>query len=236
MLIFLSLLTLEIASAQERNIPDDLPNPITLTIQGVGTGDRGCYISGIQQTPEGPREWGLMGEFGCEDSLITGLSYELHWYEQNVLAAACEGDVDCGLSDIEPLVSQAKRVPRPWSPECLDVGTQMQMNACFRVGAANADEEMQTVLSLIRARSEDPVFVKKLDASQHAWEVYRDAQISARFPAEDTRREYGSMYPSCHQALKETITRDRIEELMIWLEGVEEGEVCSGSVPLSPRP
>ena len=107
----LTLLAVCSLFAQENNIPKDLPNPVKLTITGAGTGDRGCYISGLELGGEKP--WELMGEHGCEYQLVVGKSYELGWSEGNVYAAACEGDMDCPLSDIEPIVRSIAPIPAP---------------------------------------------------------------------------------------------------------------------------
>jgi hypothetical protein len=36
----------------------------------------------------------------------------------------------------------------------------------------------------------------------------------------------------CYSAYKEELTRQRIKTLQQWLEGVEEGDVCAGSLKL----
>ena len=105
----LTLLAVCSLFAQENNIPKDLPNPVKLTITGAGTGDRGCYISGLELG--GEKAWELMGEHGCEYQLVVGKSYELGWREGNVYAAACEGNMDCPLSDIEPIVMSITAIP-----------------------------------------------------------------------------------------------------------------------------
>ncbi len=102
-------------SAQENNVPKDLPNPVTLTITGAQTGDRGCYVSGTE-VGEAKKSWELMAEHGCESALVVGESYVLTWSPWSVLAAACEGNMDCPLSDTEPLVTGIRPVQGPAAP------------------------------------------------------------------------------------------------------------------------
>ncbi len=95
--------------------------------------------------------------------------------------------------------------------------------------------EMQldsTYQQIIEKYQKDTLFIQKLEKSQNAWLAYRDAQLNARFPKENKREEYGSVYPMCAENILIDLTKERIEELQIWLDGFEEGEVCSGSVEI----
>ncbi len=219
------------ALAQQRNIPDDLPNPITLTVTDAVTGDRGCYIHGVQSTVDGTREWDLMGEFGCEAWLVPGLLYSFEWGEQNVLAASCEGDVDCGLSDVEPLVRAATLVQPPESSACREAETSSARNACASAKAAVAQSELDAVLKHIRLQyAENEGFLVKLRDAQTAWEAYRTAQIAARYPHLSEPGHYGNGHRVCLAAYKENLTRKRISELQPWLDGDENDDGCAGSV------
>ena len=213
MLSLVLLVSLNSVHAQERNIPSDLPNPITLTIIDASTGDRGCDIQGSQSTPEGSREWNLMGEFGCESSLLKGQSYALTWREQAVLAGVCEGDVDCGLSDVEAVVTDWKLVSGRDIDPCLEPMTQLEINACAGGQASGAQSELEVILQTIRVRyREDTVFIEHLELSQIAWLAYRDAQMAARYPPREDGY-YGSMQPSCEATYEEELTRNRVAEL-----------------------
>jgi hypothetical protein len=49
----------------------------------------------------------------------------------------------------------------------------------------------------------------------------------------DTEREegyYGSVHPMCVAMYLTQLTEERIKILRIWLDGIEEGDVCCGSV------
>ncbi|MBT3200051.1 MAG: DUF1311 domain-containing protein [Phycisphaerales bacterium] len=77
----------------------------------------------------------------------------------------------------------------------------------------------------------DEKFIKAFDASQLAWQKYRDAQMTMIFPeTEDPQLHYGSSFRLVFPAHLTGITKKRIEELTIWIEGVEEGELGFRSV------
>lgn len=50
-----------------------------------------------------------------------------------------------------------------------------------------------------------------------------------KFP-EPEPGSYGSSYPMCVSAYKAELTRARIRELRRWLDGIDEGDICGGSV------
>jgi hypothetical protein len=51
-----------------------------------------------------------------------------------------------------------------------------------------------------------------------------------KFPAENKQTVYGSVYPMCVSFFLKELTEERIEKLNVWINGIEEGNVCSGSV------
>ena len=211
---------------------EDLPNPLTVTITHAETGDRGCYISGQEKQKDGTlKDRSLMGDFGCEDLLTVGKTYELNWSVIAVLAADCEGDVDCGRSDMEPVVNTFTEVKM----SCWDnANTQIDMNSCAYEDFKKADAELNRVYNAIRSEySSNKLFLKKLKKSQQTWIAFRDAELEAFYPhQDDTRRHYGSIYPICHNGLLARLTIERTKQLQVWLDGVEEGDVCSGTVKL----
>lgn len=80
----------------------------------------------------------------------------------------------------------------------------------------------------------DEQFISKFKASQRAWLKFRDAQLEALFP-EDDKRYYGSSYPMCACESLAVLTQARNAQLQVWITGVEEGEVCAGSVKVADR-
>ncbi len=65
-----------------------------------------------------------------------------------------------------------------------------------------------------------------------AWCRFRDAHIDALYPAENKALAYGSAYQRCRRMAIVALTRQRIEQLRQWMNGVAEGDVCAGSLPI----
>jgi len=94
-----------------------------------------------------------------------------------------------------------------------------------------ADTEMNSIYRRILAENQnDRLFVQKMRAAQRAWVAFRDAHLESLFPATDKRAAYGSVQPMCHCMELEKITAERAKVLKQWLDGVEEGDVCAGSI------
>lgn len=64
---------------------------------------------------------------------------------------------------------------------------------------------------------------------EHAWIKSRDAEVTMKFP-ETEPGYYGSSYPMSVSAYKAELTRARIRELWRWPDGIDEGDICGGSV------
>lgn len=118
------------------------------------------------------------------------------------------------------------------SKSCLETAdTQFAMNQCAGIGYKEADDELNRVYKEIQSLyKDDPLFLEKLKAAQLAWITLRDADMELYFPMENKRRNYGSVYSMCAAGIKTKLTLARVEFLKQWLNGSEEGEVCSGSV------
>ena len=75
----------------------------------------------------------------------------------------------------------------------------------------------------------DTTFLAAAQESQKAWLVWRDAQIRMKYP----KREigwYGSNHGMCLAMYKTELTRKRVDELKVWVDGIEEGDGCAGTV------
>lgn len=98
-----------------------------------------------------------------------------------------------------------------------------------------ADRKMNDIYKqIIQEYHNDKIFLKKLKAAQVVWLKFRDAHIDSLFPAEDKRAVYGSTYKMCYYFKLKKITDDRIIQLQEWLDGLEEGDVCAGSIKITP--
>ncbi len=108
--------------------------------------------------------------------------------------------------------------------------TQAGMSKAACDEYTKTDAELNTIYrQVLRERQADAPFTRKMRAAQRAWIAYRDAHLAALYPATDTPREYGSVYPTCRCAALAEATRKRTEELRRWTNGAAEGDVCAGS-------
>jgi len=108
--------------------------------------------------------------------------------------------------------------------------TQAGMNKAACDEYTKTDAELNTIYrQVLRERQADAGFTRKMRAAQRAWIAFRDAHLAALYPAADTRREYGSVYPTCRCAALAETTRKRTEELRRWTKAAAEGDVCAGS-------
>lgn len=109
--------------------------------------------------------------------------------------------------------------------------SQAQMNNDSYVSYKKVDNELGVVYQkVINKYSKNPDFINALRASERLWIQLRDAEIKMRFPANDPRLEYGSVYPMCVNIYLENITKTRINYLKEWLQSTDGGDVCSGSL------
>jgi len=92
-----------------------------------------------------------------------------------------------------------------------------------------ADREMNRVyLKIVSDYRGRLAFIKALKKAQLAWLRYRDAHVESIFPGDAS--QYGSVSTMCRCGSLAEITKERTQTLNRWLEGVEEGDVCAGSV------
>ncbi|MGY3040437.1 uncharacterized protein YecT (DUF1311 family) [Rhodanobacter sp. TND4EL1] len=123
--------------------------------------------------------------------------------------------------------------------QCNPQGSQTELNACAGAEFGRADAELNRVWKAIQARYDDqPKFLAQLKKAQQAWLVFRDAEMAAKFPLAPGERanvQYGSVFPMCESGFKARLTTQRVAQLKVWLDGVEEGDVCSGSVKLKDQ-
>jgi hypothetical protein len=54
--------------------------------------------------------------------------------------------------------------------------------------------------------------------------------MKARYP--DNASSYGSVFPMCWFSYLRELTEERIKKLKVWVTGIEEGDVCTGSVKI----
>lgn len=111
--------------------------------------------------------------------------------------------------------------------------SQFELNECAASDLKKADDELNRVYKeILKRHAGDQVFVKRLKAAQRAWISFRDAELEAIFPAADKRLEYGSAFPMCYFNWQKELTVQRTQQLRRWQVGVDEGEICAGSLPV----
>lgn len=119
---------------------------------------------------------------------------------------------------------------------CLEKAiTQREINLCDSNEQALADKELNQIYQAVLKKHQDnKKFIDKLKISQHAWLKWRDAEMETLFPEHDEPEYYGSSFAGCWSNQLAVLTRERSRQLRIWLDGVEEGDICAGSHPIKP--
>jgi uncharacterized protein YecT (DUF1311 family) len=105
--------------------------------------------------------------------------------------------------------------------------SEMNEDACGKY--KKADAELNRVYQrIMRDYAGDNNFIQKMKIAQRAWVTFRDAHLDSLYPKSDPGA-YGDVNPMCRCMVLEALTKDRINSLRGWADGVEEGDVCSGS-------
>jgi uncharacterized protein YecT (DUF1311 family) len=101
----------------------------------------------------------------------------------------------------------------------------------FKLSESRLQETIRTIRTLYKA---DPRLLRCLEASQQAWLVYRDKQMAMIFPLlNEDPNAYGTMFSLCWSTWMTKLTNQRTAELQVWIDGIEEGEVCAGSIRIT---
>ncbi|MFZ4456976.1 MAG: lysozyme inhibitor LprI family protein [Bacteroidales bacterium] len=113
----------------------------------------------------------------------------------------------------------------------LSAQTQAEMNSIEANSFKQADRELNIVYKrILQEYKTNSLFINRLKDSQRIWIKFRDAELLVKYP--DPESNMGSIHSMCVSNYLEYLTRERIKTLRVWLTGVEEGDVCSGSVKL----
>jgi len=106
--------------------------------------------------------------------------------------------------------------------------SQTEMNQQATSKFKKQDKELNKVYKqILNEYSSDTVFITNLKSSQKIWIRFRDAEVKMRYPGIDYAGTSTSM---CKAQLMVEITKARIKTLKVWLTGITEGDVCSGTV------
>ena len=122
----------------------------------------------------------------------------------------------------------------------IEAQTQQEMNKDACDAYNDSDREMNILIGFLKdehkAYKDDKVFIASLEKAQRAWTAYRDAYADSMFPEKNKQAAYGSAYQMCRCNELKKITDQRIQDLKRWQDGVEEGDVCSGSIKTTMDP
>ena len=121
---------------------------------------------------------------------------------------------------------------------CFDkANTQLEINQCGGLDQQIVDQALNTVYQAVLTKhATNQLFVQKLKLAQRAWITWRDAEMAAIYPETHDPGFYGSSFAGCWNGQLARITRERTLQLRKWLDGVEEGDICSGSYPIKQMP
>jgi hypothetical protein len=81
-----------------------------------------------------------------------------------------------------------------------------------------------------RLYAHDPGFLAKMETAQETFRRFRTAHLESLYPANDKALVYGRVFGRCYQTAYVAVTRQRIEQLQMWIKGRPEGDVCAGSI------
>jgi uncharacterized protein YecT (DUF1311 family) len=110
--------------------------------------------------------------------------------------------------------------------------TQSDMNESAENGYQKADKELNRVYhQILNEYKDDTAFIRNFKNAQRLWVLFRDAEMNAKFP-ESPDHYYGSVLPMCWSMELTGLTQERTQKLKVWIDGIEEGDACSGSVKM----
>lgn len=116
-----------------------------------------------------------------------------------------------------------------WFSGAAAAQTQGEMNRDACAEQKEAEQKLRkTYAEILRNYHADKSFIKHMQSAQRAWLAYREAHLRSLYPHEDLA-EYGSVYDMCLCSALAEITNNRIKELEQWTQGIEMGDVCTGS-------
>lgn len=108
--------------------------------------------------------------------------------------------------------------------------TQAEFNkeayAQFKESDKRLNEVYKAILTIY---SNDTIFIQNLKKSQRIWIQFRDAEMLMKYP-NYSDQTIDSIQPSCHSHYKRELTNQRIDRLIDWVIGIEEGYICNGSI------
>ena len=107
--------------------------------------------------------------------------------------------------------------------------SQSELNKQAGQEYKNADKKLNDIYQLIlKDYAANKAFTKNLKDAQRIWVQFRDAQVQAMYLVH--AKSYGSVFPMCRANYLTELTNQRTEALRVWLSGLPQGDVCTGSI------
>lgn len=107
--------------------------------------------------------------------------------------------------------------------------SQVELNQSACNELKQADNQLNLVYQqVLKAHQNDKVFINHFKDAQRKWVAFRDASASSMYIPEYSQN-YGSAMSMCQCYFLEKLTSERIKQLNVWIDGVQEGDVCAGS-------
>ena len=95
----------------------------------------------------------------------------------------------------------------------------------------DSDTELNELYKeILKEYSTDTIFIQAFRTSQLNWIKFRDSKLKMKYPDRGSSGWYGSIHPLCISNYLAELTESRTERLKVWITGIEEGDVCSGTV------
>ena len=95
----------------------------------------------------------------------------------------------------------------------------------------DSDTELNELYKeILKEYSTDTIFIQAFRTSQLNWIKFRDSELKMKYPDRGSSGQYGSIHPLCISNYLAELTESRTERLKVWITGIEEGDVCSGTV------
>ena len=116
-----------------------------------------------------------------------------------------------------------------FSFKCYQFQTQAQLNQVSCGELKQADKKLNQVYKQVLSQhSNDKIFINHFKEAQRKWVAFRDAYTDSLYIPE-YYQNYGSIMPMCQCNFLADVTSNRIKQLKLWIDGVEEGDGCVGS-------
>jgi uncharacterized protein YecT (DUF1311 family) len=107
--------------------------------------------------------------------------------------------------------------------------TQLELNQSACDELKQADSQLNKIYQqVLSAHQDDQIFISRFKEAQRKWVEFRDAYTESMYIPE-YNNTYGSVLPMCQCYFVEHLTNERIKQLKVWIDGVEEGDSCVGS-------